>query len=310
MVALHALLAFAPPPGRLDRGCFGLVWDTLSRAPPHRRPSGASASSRCCSSSGCSEPERAVRCSSRSAGGALAVAYLRSRVSGPPCRSRSSCRARRCLVRRDGSAGDRGRPPWDVTVGHVDACRPRRLRRVPGELPDPTGRLASTHSGIRASPGSPRATWYPRATTVPRVHDPGRPGGRHRTAPRVGELPTLNDHPAQPFHAARRALRPSGCGAGDPALPGALLPRGTRDVPVRSPVARLLYDAGSATSTACSPGVRVGLPPIGDRWGGFGDPATPEPAQRLLGALASSTTSTWLSRHGPPAADRFSGSCA
>ena len=50
----------------------------------------------------------------------------------------------------------------------------------------------------------------------------------------------------------------------------------------------LLYDSPSGTSTVCcrASGWATSLPPIGERWGGFGDAADSDRVkQRVLGAL-------------------------
>jgi Sulfatase len=130
------------------------------------------------------------------------------------------------------------------------------------------------------------ATWYPRATTVHEFTTQAVPAVLTGQQPHTGELPTLGDHPRNLFTllGARYALRVI-----EPVTH--LCPtRYCPDAHVRAPLvdrARgLLYDTTVGYLYRVLPAaLRQGLPPIGDRWGGFDNAGDAGTRQRLLGAL-------------------------
>ena len=130
------------------------------------------------------------------------------------------------------------------------------------------------------------ATWYPRATTVHEFTTQAVPAVLTGQQPQTGELPTLGDHPQNLFTllGARYALRVI-----EPVTH--LCPtRYCPDAHVRAPLvdrARgLLYDTTVGYLYRVLPAaLRQGLPPIGDRWGGFDNSGDAGTRQRLLGAL-------------------------
>lgn len=129
-------------------------------------------------------------------------------------------------------------------------------------------------------------TWYPRATTVHEFTTQAVPAVLTGELPHEGELPTLDDHPENLFTllGASYALHVI-----EPVT--RLCPtRYCPDAHVREPFANrargLLYDTTVGYLYRVLPAsLRQGLPPIGDRWGGFDDAGDAGTRQRLLGAL-------------------------
>jgi hypothetical protein len=128
------------------------------------------------------------------------------------------------------------------------------------------------------------ATWYPRATTVHASTTQAVPAILTGLRPHAGELPTLGDHPDNLFTllGERYAIR-SGeqvthlcptryCPEPDPA-------------PVLDRQRGLLYDVTVGYLHRVLPSsLQAGLPPIGERWGGFGDSGV-DARHLVLGAL-------------------------
>ena len=136
------------------------------------------------------------------------------------------------------------------------------------------------------------ASWYQRATTVHEFTTQAVPAVLTGQLPHKGELPTLDDHPQNLFTllGARYGLHVI-----EPVT--RLCPtRYCPDAHVREPFANrargLLYDTTVGYLYRVLPAsLRQGLPPIGDRWGGFGSPAQMPVKQRVLGAR---NFETWL----------------
>ena len=215
-----------------------------------------------------------------------AVAYLRSRVFRSflsisfalPVLGR--CRSSRRFRSRQATR------PRRTCGSHEHACRPGGDGRVPGELAAPSGRLDRRGAVPELRPPRETATWYPRATTVHEFTTQAVPAVLTGQLPHKGELPTLNDHPQNLFTllGARYALQVI-----EPVT--RLCPtRYCPDAHVREPFANrargLLYDTTVGYLYRVLPAsLREGLPPIGDRWGGFDDAGDAGTRQRLLGAL-------------------------
>ena len=102
----------------------------------------------------------------------------------------------------------------------------------------------------------------------------------------MGELPTLNDHPQNLFTLlgkpyAFRVIEPV-----TRLCPARYCPEAHVTVPFLDRSRGLLYDVGVGYLYRVLPAsLRVGLPPIGDRWGGFDQSGDAGTRQRLLGAL-------------------------
>jgi hypothetical protein len=128
-------------------------------------------------------------------------------------------------------------------------------------------------------------TWYPRATTVHEYTTQAVPAILTGRRPSYGELPTLKDHPENlftllgeqyAFHVTEPVTR---------LCPARYCPDAHRAAPLADRYRGLFYDVGVAYLYRVLPrSLRRELPPIGDRWGGFGhdDEGTRD---RLLGAL-------------------------
>jgi hypothetical protein len=130
------------------------------------------------------------------------------------------------------------------------------------------------------------ATWYSRATTVHEFTTQAVPAVVTGQLPREGELPTLRDHPRNLFTllGGRYALRVI-----EPVTrlcPARYCPDAHISVPFLDRARGLLYDSGVGYLYRVLPAsLREGLPPIGDRWGGFDQAGDAGTRQRLLGAL-------------------------
>ena len=129
-------------------------------------------------------------------------------------------------------------------------------------------------------------TWYPRATTVHEFTTQAVPAVLTGQLPRVGELPTLNDHPQNLFTLlgntyAFRVIEPV-----TRLCPDRYCPEAHVTVPFLDRSRGLLYDVGVGYLYRVLPAsLRVGLPPIGDRWGGFDQAGDAGTRRRLLGAM-------------------------
>jgi hypothetical protein len=129
------------------------------------------------------------------------------------------------------------------------------------------------------------AVWYPRATTVHEFTTQAVPAILTGRRPEPGALPTLSDHPENLFSllGERYDLRVT-----EPVTrlcPSRYCPTAHVSAPPLDRFRGLLYDSGVAYLFRVLPSsLRVELPPIGDRWGGFGDGGG-NTRERLLGAL-------------------------
>ena len=129
-------------------------------------------------------------------------------------------------------------------------------------------------------------TWYPRATTVHEFTTQAVPAVLTGQLPRVGELPTLNDHPENLFTLlgntySFRVIEPV-----TRLCPDRYCPEAHVTVPFVDRSRGLLYDVGVGYLYRVLPAsLRVGLPPIGDRWGGFDQAGDAGTRRRLLGAM-------------------------
>jgi hypothetical protein len=128
------------------------------------------------------------------------------------------------------------------------------------------------------------ATWYPRATTLHTSTTQAVPTILTGLRPHAGELPALSDHPDNLFTLLGEtyAIR-----AGEQVThlcPSRYCPR-PAPAPVLDRERGLLYDVSVGYLHRVLPtSLRGGLPPIGERWGGFGDPEV-DARDLVLGAL-------------------------
>ena len=126
--------------------------------------------------------------------------------------------------------------------------------------------------------------WYPRATTVHEFTTQAVPAVFTGKSPVSGQLPTLTDHPDNLFTllGERYALE-----VVEPVTrlcPTRYCPEARVHVPWADRQRGLVYDTAIAYLYRVLPqDMREELPPIGDRWGGFGESAGTR--ERLLGAL-------------------------
>jgi Sulfatase len=137
------------------------------------------------------------------------------------------------------------------------------------------------------------ATWYPRATTVHDSTTIAVPAILTGQRPEPGSLPTLADHPDNVFtelgqrytiHASEQLTR---------ICPIRYCPRTRAAVPFVDRQRGLFYDVGVGYLHRVLPtSLRGGLPPIGERWGGFGDSSHVDTRELVLGAL---DTNAWMS---------------
>ena len=130
------------------------------------------------------------------------------------------------------------------------------------------------------------SVWYPRATTVHASTTQAVPAILTGLHPRQGQLPTLTDHPTNLFtllgerysiRAAEQATR---------LCPVRYCPRTRDSVAFLDRERGLLYDTYVAYLHRVLPGqLRGQLPPIGQRWGGFGSAPGDDVRELVLGAL-------------------------
>jgi hypothetical protein len=130
------------------------------------------------------------------------------------------------------------------------------------------------------------ASWYPRATSVHEFTTQAVPAVLTGQLPHTGELPTLDDHPHNLFtllgakyglHVIEPVTR---------LCPTRYCPDAHVQEPFVNRARGLLYDTTVGYLYRVLPAsLRQGLPPIGDRWGGFDDAGDAGTRQRLLGAL-------------------------
>jgi Sulfatase len=135
------------------------------------------------------------------------------------------------------------------------------------------------------------ATWYPHATTVHASTTHAVPAILTGQAPRRGELPTLRDHPDNLFTllGERYAIRASE--QATRLCPTRYCPRLRDEVPLVDRQRGLFYDVYVGYLHRVLPqSLRGGLPPIGERWGGFGDEEEVDVRELVLGAL---DTNAW-----------------
>ena len=130
------------------------------------------------------------------------------------------------------------------------------------------------------------ATWYPRATAVHESTTSAVPAILTGQRPQPGVLPTLEDHPDNLFtllgsgyavHADEQVTR---------LCPSSLCPRTRGQVPLLDRERGLFYDVSVGYLHRVLPSsLARGLPPIGERWGGFGNNETTDARELVLGAL-------------------------
>jgi Sulfatase len=128
-------------------------------------------------------------------------------------------------------------------------------------------------------------TWYPRATTVHEFTTQAVPAILTGRLPRDGELPTLKDHPENLFTLLGERYAFNVIEPVTRLCPSRYCRESHVSPPLLDRYRGLLYDVGVAYLYRVLPrSLRAELPPIGDRWGGFGqdDAGTRD---RLLGAL-------------------------
>ena len=135
------------------------------------------------------------------------------------------------------------------------------------------------------------ATWYPRATTVHDSTTIAVPAILTGQRPEPGSLPTLADHPDNLFTLLGKRYTIHGFEQVTRLCPSRYCPR-TREVPIVDRQRGLFYDVSIGYLHRVLPGsLRGGLPPIGERWGGFGESSQVDVRELVLGALDANA---WL----------------
>lgn len=129
------------------------------------------------------------------------------------------------------------------------------------------------------------AVWYPRATSVHEFTTQAVPAILTGKTPKAGELPTLTDHPENLFTLLGERYSFDVVEPVTRLCPRRYCPETHVRSPWRDRYRGLFYDVGIAYLYRVLPtSMRVELPPIGDRWGGFGEGAAGA-RERLLGAI-------------------------
>ena len=135
------------------------------------------------------------------------------------------------------------------------------------------------------------ATWYPRATTVHDSTTIAVPAILTGQRPKPGTLPTLADHPDNLFTLLGKRYTIRASEQVTRLCPSRYCPR-TREVPVLDRQRGLFYDVSVGYLHRVLPAsLRGGLPPIGERWGGFGESSHVDTRELVLGAL---DTNAWM----------------
>ena len=129
------------------------------------------------------------------------------------------------------------------------------------------------------------ATWYPRATTVHDSTTLAVPAILTGQRPEPRSLPTLSDHPDNLFTLLGKRYTIRASEQVTRLCPSRYCPR-TREVPIVDRQRGLFYDVSVGYLHRVLPrSLRGGLPPIGERWGGFGESSQIDPRELVLGAL-------------------------
>jgi hypothetical protein len=124
--------------------------------------------------------------------------------------------------------------------------------------------------------------WYPRATTVHEFTTQAVPAILTGNTPKQDELPTLRDHPRNLFTLLGERYAAEVVEPVTRLCPARYCPEAHVEAVWTDRYRGLFYDVGVAYLYRVLPAsLRVELPPIGDRWGGFGGGTR----ERLLGAL-------------------------
>ena len=135
------------------------------------------------------------------------------------------------------------------------------------------------------------ATWYPRATTVHDSTTIAVPAILTGQRPKPGTLPSLADHPDNLFTLLGKRYTIRASEQVTRLCPSRYCPR-TREVPVLDRQRGLFYDVSVGYLHRVLPAsLRGGLPPIGERWGGFGESSHVDTRELVLGAL---DTNAWM----------------
>jgi sulfatase-like protein len=135
------------------------------------------------------------------------------------------------------------------------------------------------------------ATWYPRATTVHDSTTIAVPAILTGQRPKAGSLPTLGDHPDNLFTLLGKRYTISASEQATRLCPSRYCPR-TREVPVVDRQRGLFYDVTVGYLHRVLPAsLSAGMPPIGERWGGFGESSHVDTRELVLGAL---DTNAWI----------------
>jgi hypothetical protein len=130
------------------------------------------------------------------------------------------------------------------------------------------------------------STWYRRATTVHEFTTQAVPAILTGQLPHDGELPTLNDHPRNLFTLLGEGYHLRVVEPVTRLCPERYCPDAHESPPFLDRARGLLYDSTVGYLYRVLPAsLRTGLPPIGDRWGGFGESSDDTTRERLLGAL-------------------------
>jgi Sulfatase len=132
------------------------------------------------------------------------------------------------------------------------------------------------------------ATWYPRATTSHGSTTHAVPVILTGQLPRQDELPTLEDHPENVFTLLGERYAVRSAEQATRLCPSRYCPRTRQQVPLVDRQRGLLYDVSVGYLYRVLPrSMRAGLPPIGERWGGFGGGSDVDVRELVLGALDS-----------------------
>ena len=128
--------------------------------------------------------------------------------------------------------------------------------------------------------------WYPRAASVHGGTTQAVPAILTGRRTRPGELPTVRDHPENLFTLLGEEYDIRAFEQVTRLCPARYCPRTRAQVSLVDRQRGLLYDVSVGYLHRVLPGsIRAGLPPIGERWGGFGEARSADARELVLGAL-------------------------
>jgi Sulfatase len=151
-------------------------------------------------------------------------------------------------------------------------------------------------------------TWYPHATSVNEATTQAVPAILTGIEPHHGELPTLADHPDNLFTLLGRRYTLRASEQVTRLCPTRYCPQTAPQAPLVDRQRGLFYDVAVGYLHRVIPQSIAGqLPPIGERWGGFGETSDADVKARVVGALNQDAWIRLEAEAGGQAQSQFAG---